>query len=259
MTPSLDDLQSLCALGQEQLVDMEYLSAERTLVEAERVASERGDFDTLSRLYLPLQETRRQRRLRCGEGVVRLDLVAHGADDVLDIEQIISKHPQGNCFCAGWGSIEPALRLRQLQAERALYVETFLAAAYSAGTGRAIVIVPLADVKLPDADSISSIDDLVRLAPAPSIILNDSELPRGARPGGDWRTFAEVCAFWERLHLPFLAAADMQADAVQKIKAYRRTIRVDYACELAHQKLSDAAKELARKHGSRSIHYKESP
>jgi hypothetical protein len=51
---------------------------------------------------------------------------------------------------------------------------------------------------------------------------------------------------WERLHLPFLAAADMQADPVQRIEHYRRTIRVDYACELAHQKLSDVARELGR-------------
>ena len=53
-------------------------------------------------------------------------------------------------------------------------------------------------------------------------------------------------AMWERLHVPFLAAADMQADPVQKIEGYRKTIRVDYASELAHQKLSDVAHELAR-------------
>ena len=38
----------------------------------------------------------------------------------------------------------------------------------------------------------------------------------------------------------------MQADPVQKINHYRRTIRVDYACELAHQKLSSVARELGR-------------
>ena len=42
------------------------------------------------------------------------------------------------------------------------------------------------------------------------------------------------------------AAADMQADPFHKIEHYRRTIRVDYACELAHQKLSQVAHELAR-------------
>jgi hypothetical protein len=52
---------------------------------------------------------------------------------------------------------------------------------------------------------------------------------------------------WERLHAPFLASADMQVDPIQKMEGYRKTIRVDYACELAHQKLSDVAKSLSRK------------
>jgi hypothetical protein len=51
---------------------------------------------------------------------------------------------------------------------------------------------------------------------------------------------------WERLHAPFLAAADAQSDPIRKMDLYRRTIQVDYACELAHQKLSDVAKNLSR-------------
>jgi hypothetical protein len=51
-------------------------------------------------------------------------------------------------------------------------------------------------------------------------------------------------SIWERLHTPFLAAADMRVDPVQKMEGYRQAIRVDYACELAHQKLSDTARTL---------------
>jgi hypothetical protein len=51
---------------------------------------------------------------------------------------------------------------------------------------------------------------------------------------------------WERLHAPVLASADAEADPLRKIEAYRRVIRVDYACELAHQKLSQVAHDLAR-------------
>ena len=72
-------------------------------------------------------------------------------------------------------------------------------------------------------------------------------MPVGTRRGNT-ETFARVAAMWERLHLPFLAAADMQADPVRRIEHYRNTIRVDYACELAHQKLSQVAHELSR-HG----------
>ena len=61
-----------------------------------------------------------------------------------------------------------------------------------------------------------------------------------------YETYGHVMDMWERLHLPFLATADMQVDPTQKIEHYRTTIRVDYACELAHQKLSDCAREQLR-------------
>jgi hypothetical protein len=81
--------------------------------------------------------------------------------------------------------------------------------------------------------------------------LSEAELPRGSQKG-DSKTFAEVMAMWERLHSPFLAMADSQVAPMQKIEAYRKTIRVDYACELAHQKLSGVAREIARKSASGS-------
>jgi hypothetical protein len=54
-------------------------------------------------------------------------------------------------------------------------------------------------------------------------------------------------SMWERLHAPFLAQADMTHDPEQKIEAYRRTIAVDYACELAHQRLADVARALGKR------------
>src|SRR5437764_2285231 len=118
------NLQSLCELGQEQLIRMEYLQAEETLCRAEEIAREQREFDTLARLYMPLQEARRQRRQRCGEGIVRLDLLASGPDDVLDAERILAEIPHGQLLVAGWGSIAPGLRIRELQWQRGLFVET---------------------------------------------------------------------------------------------------------------------------------------
>jgi hypothetical protein len=59
---------------------------------------------------------------------------------------------------------------------------------------------------------------------------------------------------WERLHAPFLAAADNTREPLARMEGYRRTIAVDYACELAHQKLSAVAAELerGRREGARS-------
>ncbi|HEX8523638.1 MAG TPA: hypothetical protein VF669_15390 [Tepidisphaeraceae bacterium] len=238
------DLQALCDLGQQQLMQTDYLSAEATLEEAERQAWGLQDFDTLSRVLMPLQETRRQRRQRCGEGEVCLDLLAQGPEDHLDGHRVIENYPHGQLLVAGWGSIEPAMKVRALAREHGMYVEAFLGAVYAMGDARVVVIVPNEEVALPDVKP-RSVDDLVRRLPPHSLILGENELPKGSRKGSP-QTFAEVMAMWERLHAPFLAAADMQVDLVQKIEGYRRTIRVDYACELAHQKASGVAKEILR-------------
>ena len=242
---TFEALQELCEAGQEALMRMDYLRAEAALAEAERHAWDAREWDTLARLYMPLQEARRQRRLRCGEGTVALDLVAEGPDDRVDGRRVVENYPHGQLLVAGWGTIEPALRVRRLQAEHSLFVETFLAAVYPVGGGRAVAIVPTEDVRLPDPSPRQSIDRLLAELPPHSTVLNAAELPRGP-VRGTTETYARVMDLWERLHLPFLAAADMQADPVQKIEQYRRTIRVDYACELAHQKLSGVARELER-------------
>src|SRR3954447_14994569 len=123
-------LQDLCELGSEQLIQTQYLAAEATLAGAEEQAWANRDWDTLSRLYMPLQEARRQRRQRCGEGIVALDLVSEGPDDLVDGRHVVENFPHGQFLVAGWGSIQAALKVRQLQAEHELYVETFLAASY---------------------------------------------------------------------------------------------------------------------------------
>jgi hypothetical protein len=194
---------------------------------------------------MPLQEARRQRRQRCGEGVVALDLIATGPEDAIDGRRIVENYSHGQLLVAGWGTFQPALDVRRLQAEHALFVETFLGAVYPIGaSGRVVVIAPLPDVALPDLRP-NSIEQLVSKLPAHCIVMSENELPEGTYKG-TWQTYAHVMSMWERLHAPFLAAADMEVDPIRKIEGYRKTIRVDYACELAHQKLSQLAHELAR-------------
>jgi hypothetical protein len=236
--------EALCEIGQQQLMRTEYLDAEATLVNAEAQALEARDWDLLSRLYMPLQEARRQRRQRCGEGIVCLDLLSEGPHDRVRGEHVVQNYPHGQLLVAGWGTIEPALEVRLLASEHKLYVETFLAAVYPVGSARAVVIVPTEDVRLPEPRPML-IDQLLPQLPPHSIVLGEAELPRGSRKG-TYETFGETMALWERLHAPFLAAADMQRDPLQQIEAYRKTIRIDYACELAHQKLAAVARELIR-------------
>lgn len=234
------DLQEICEFGQQALVETDYLRAERILAQAEQLAWEQRDYDSLSRLYMPLQEARRQIRQRCGEGEVCMDLLAQSASDVLDARHVVQNHPFGQLLVAGWGSIEPAIGVRRLAREHELYLETFLAAVYPTDIGRVVAIVPLQSDCVPPADA-RSIEELRRILPEHSLIFPESELPHGSRRGTA-ETFSQVMAMWERLHAPFLAEADAQADAIARMQGYRRVIDVDDACELAHQELAEVAK-----------------
>jgi hypothetical protein len=239
-----DELQEMCERGQQALMRMDYIAAERELVRAEEAAWELRDFDTLSRLYMPLQEARRQRRQRCCEGEVHLDLIAQGPDDRVDGRRIVENYPFGQLLVAGWGSIEPAVQVRRLQREHGLYVETFLGAVYPTDQGRIIALLPLEDAALPSAEP-RSLQELKQVLPQHTILIRPQELPEGSRKG-DWQTCAMTMALWERLHAPFLAAAEAQTDPLARLKALRRAIEVDYACELAHQRAADVARSLRR-------------
>ena len=245
MTP--EQLQGLCELGQRQLMRMEYLEAQATLEEAERAAWAARDWDSLSRLYMPLQETRRQRRQRCGEGIVCLDLISEGEHDAVDPLHVVRNFAHGQLLVAGWGTIEPAVRLRQLAAEHQLFLDTFLAAAFPTNEGRVVVIVPSPTVRLPEPN-LRPAEELIRLLPGDCVAFKEHALPHGSRRGTP-DTYGYVMDLWEKLHAPFLAAADLRSDPIERMEGYRTTLRVDYACELAHQKLSDVARGMTKKAG----------
>lgn len=227
-----------------------YLEAEAHLVRAERIALDIGDFDTLGRLYMPLQEARRQRRQICGEGTVRLDLWATSDEDVFQPHELVKTISHGQLLIAGWADIAPAVEFRRLASEMGLFVETFLGAVYpldADGLRRVVAIVPTDNITLPPADVAleGRLDELARRLPPFSIILADDEVPTGSH-AGTAETFAYTMAIWEQLHLPFLTAAKATPDALRRIGQYRRAIEVDYACEKAHQWLATTAIDLAR-------------
>jgi hypothetical protein len=232
-------LDAQCEDGQRQLMATQYLEAIATLSAAEESAWQAKDYSLLSRLYLPLQEARRQARQRCGEGVVNLGLISRGPADVLDPAAILAEFPHGQLLLAGWGSTEPAAQARRLAKAGKLYVESFLGAVFPVTDGSlAVVVVALEQDVLRDVRP-RTVDELKGLLPANSLIFSSEELP--SRPQqGTVETFAVVSQMWERLHLPFLQAADAETDPIRKMEEYRKTIRVDSACELAA-----TAKEMA--------------
>lgn len=237
------DLQALCEHGQRLLMSTDYLGAEAALCEAEALALRADDLDTLARLYMPLQEARRQARQRCGEGVVHLRHVARSALDPIDPVALVRDCPHGQLLVAGWASLSAAAAVRRLARQRRLYLETFLAAAYSVDGRIVVAIAPLETAAMPEDRAWT--DAAWRAAlPANCLVLPADDLPPPAR--GSTATYATTMALWERLHAPFLRDADDEPDDGRAIELYRLAIEVDPGCELAHQRLAQRASRRRR-------------
>lgn len=76
-------LDSIMEQASEALARMDYLECEARCLEALRLARSVGDWSSYARVLLPLQESRRQRRMIAAEGVIRLgttDLEASPAE-----------------------------------------------------------------------------------------------------------------------------------------------------------------------------------
>ena len=237
MTPEQAD--TLCEHGQRELMRTNYLEAERLLSLVEAAAWEARDYDLVARVYMPLQEAQRQKRQRCGEGAVRLDIIARDCD----VRGIVDQHPFGQLLVAGPGTIAPAIAVRRAARERGLYLETFLAAAYATGQGTALAVIPEATSPVPELRPWTSAADLAAALPPGAFVLMADDLLHGPQQGNA-QTYAQVMGLWERLHQPFLAMANEANDPMAKMAGYRRTIAVDNACELAHQKMSEVARRM---------------
>jgi hypothetical protein len=245
-------LQAVCEMGQQLLMETRYIEAACVLAQAEQQAWSTRDFDTLARLYLPLQESRRQIRQRCGEGAVQLHRFANAPTEIHHPEQIVATCPNGQLLIGGWGSIEPAIQVRRLAMDRLLYLETFLGAVYPLTDSDPVVVVaPWEGTCLPSPQprTLGELRDLTEVSEH-CVILTLLQIPADS-PRGTAQTFASVMAIWERLHQPLMATAACEANDLKRMQAYRTVLRADGACELAHQFLADIARKLAR--GVRSV------
>ena len=242
-----DALQNLCEVGQQRLMAMQYLDAEKAFVDAEEIALARGDLDTLGRLYFPLQEARRQRRQVCGEGMVWLDGPPVKPEEEFDAAALLAESPQGQFLVPGWGDTRPGAAIRREAAERKLYAEAFLAAAFPAGRDGALLIalLPFERAELPKPEAVRGNRlALERALPAGSVLLDPATIP--PRQLGDAGTFAWTMARWEALAAPYLSAANELKSTPDRIAGFRRAIAADYACEKAHQWLATTALDAAR-------------
>jgi hypothetical protein len=236
-------LNQLCEQGQVELIETRYLDSAATFARAEQIAWDAGDFDTLSRLYLPLQEARRQIRQRCGEGAIRMRCLATGPATPPEVSACTNIQ-QGFALAAGWADASASASVRDSFLKSKKYAEAFLGAVFPDEQGQPLIILLPSPIRLTPEPRPKA--ELISLLPPHSLFLTPDELPPD-RDLGSADSFAQVMTLWERLHLPFLQIAETQTDPIQKMQAYRQTLQVDPACELAHQHLADTARGLARK------------
>ena len=171
---------------------------------------------------MPLQEARRQRRQRCGEGVVALDLIAQGPHDD-------RRRPTDR----GEFSARAAAR-RRVGVDRAGG-----SGSAPSGGARAVRRDVSRGGRIPSAARRRSsschwtmrncrraISTRSRTWKSScrnhSLVAERSAIVNGQRKGTP-QTFGEVMALWERLHAPFLAEADAERDLVRQIERYRLT------------------------------------
>jgi hypothetical protein len=242
---SCESLQEQCMAGQQLLAAQEYVEAEQVLIRAESEALKLRDWDTLARLYMPLQEARRQRRQRTLQGLFCLDLISEGPDDHIEGRHVLDNYPHGTLLVSGWGTIEPALQARKLQARFKLYADVLLGATYPLiGGGQVVVVIPHEHAILPPVCP-RRLGEIGGVMPAHSLVFREGELPEGPRQGTP-ELISRVQGWWEQLHWPYMVDARDTRDLRRRIGAYRRAIEVDYSCELAHQELCDTARQLTR-------------
>ena len=120
MTASMDSLMQSASAA---LVAMDYLTCEALCTRALAMARQAKDWDSFARILLPLQESRRQRRITAAGGTIRLGTTLLAGEpvewlDTVDAACIVLTHPHDR---AG------AERLHEAARKQGKYVEVLLA------------------------------------------------------------------------------------------------------------------------------------
>ena len=117
------DLDTTMQRASEALARLDYLTCERLCLEALAAARRAGDWPYYRRVLLPLQESRRQRRMIAADGSIRLGTADLGDDVSNWLDQL-----DAGCIAVTWPhSAETARQLSQAALDRRLHVQVLFA------------------------------------------------------------------------------------------------------------------------------------
>lgn len=224
MTTTLDDIMERAS---QALSDLDYPRCETLCLEALAQARGRGDWAGYSRVILPLQEARRQKRQAALEGRVRLGTAQHNGDVLSLIDGLD----------AGCVVITPPL-----STDNASRLDEAVRAA-----GRPIEVL----YAQPDPDgqfwTVHTFQGQLykALRPAPPEAMREKPLPGQVALPGD----ALTPAHWfmeanEALGNDAIAAAEVPMDPADRLAQLEAALSAVGDHELLHQRLADAARAM---------------
>jgi hypothetical protein len=234
--PSIDNLM---AQATDALTRMDYLTCEALCLRAAEAAGAAGAWDAYARVLLPLQESRRQRRLIAADGAIRLGSGGLDLEPATMLAALKQLGAAGGCLVV----TSPARRDDAAAIERAaraerLYVEVLYAEPAGAASGSPqqwLVMSPTHE--RPRCQ-----------LPAPATELRDRWLVGdGGDPAAVRRRQAAAwfLAAGEALGDAALAAMDATAPAARRMAQLQAALEAVTDHELLHQRLFDAAAQLA--------------
>jgi hypothetical protein len=205
----------------EALARMDYLACESLCEAALGVAKAQRDWAYYSRILLPLQESRRQRRMVAAEGVIRLGTGTEGGGVSIWLNHL----PAGCLVVTHPHTRAEAARLQREARERRLFVEVLLAESKSTdGVWRIGTF----------AGPAASID-----VPAPPADCREQWLPSGTACPAAAQWFLDAS---EKLGDVLLARVTATSP-VQRVDALEQCLLGAGDHEILHQRLADAAND----------------
>lgn len=231
-----DPIDDLMQQAIDALTRMDYLDCEARCLRALADAHDRRAWDDYARILLPLQESRRQRRLIAADGAIRLgaadmDLAPHAV--LAAVERL---GEAGACLVltpparrADAAAIQDAAR------DARMYLEVLCAQPVASPS----------DVPVAWRVTAAAGDPPACLVPAPPADCRDRWLTRRAAATLRSRAAAWFLAAGEALGNAALAAIDPDAPPDRRMRDLRRAVDAVTDHELLHQHLFDAVARLA--------------
>lgn len=247
MSPEQDHLQNVDSIMEQAslaLMRMDYLDCEAHCLKALALTRQQQDWANYARVLLPLQETRRQRRMIAAEGVIRIGTADRDEQEQDQAEAWLEQMPNGGCMLVTQPyAADQAAKLARAAKAGNQYVEVLYA---DNATDASSWILRSFDEQIDDGPAIECKIDA---PPAPWLNRwlnhNGAEHQTGEPNGSpgkpaDW--FLDAC---EALGDAALAQVPDMLDPLQRIKALEQCLGVVTDHEILHQRLWQAARKAA--------------